>query len=203
MKAVLLTILSIIVLVVLGAAAFVYFGVFNVAASQKDSAFVYSVLQTARIRSIKVHAAGIEVPGGYNTESRIIGAAGHFVAHCATCHGAPGTKPGDFAKGMNPRPPDLTHVRDRYTPAGLFWIIKNGIKMTGMPSMADDGDPMLWSTVGLLEQLPSMTDEEFNDLWMEAQAQKGEGHGGMEGMGGMGGVDTHGAGGSDGQSPTK
>jgi mono/diheme cytochrome c family protein len=172
-----LTILSVVVLLVLGGAAFVYSGTFNVAAAEPHSAFVYSVLQTARIRSIKAHAAGIEVPGGYDTEPRIVGAVGHFVAHCATCHGAPGTKPGDFAKGMNPRPPDLTHVRERYTPAELFWILKNGIKMSGMPSMADDGDPMLWSTVGLLEQLPSMTDEEFDDLWMQAQAQAKGGHG--------------------------
>lgn len=181
MRTVILTTLSLIVLAVLAAAAFVYSGVFNVAAAEPHSPFVYSVLQTARIRSIQAHAARIAVPGGHDTEPEIIGAVGHFVAHCATCHGAPGTKPADFAKGMNPRPPDLTHVKDKYTRAELFWILKNGIKMTGMPSMADDGDPMLWATVAMLEQLPSMTDEEFNDLWMQAQAKGGHGMS-MDGM---------------------
>ncbi|MBN9560562.1 MAG: cytochrome c [Alphaproteobacteria bacterium] len=198
MKTVVLTTLSLIVLALIGAAAFVYSGVFNVAAAEPHSAFVYSVLQTARIRSIKARAAGIVVPDGYDTEPKIVGAVGHFVEHCATCHGAPGTKPAEFAKGMNPRPPDLKRVKDRYTPAELFWIVKNGIKMTGMPSMADDGDPMLWATVGLLERLPSMTDKDFNDLWMQAQAQAKGGRG-MQ----MDRMDMHGAGGSDSEKQHK
>lgn len=217
MRTVILTTLSLIVLAALGVVAFVYSGLFNVAAARPDPPIIYSVLQTVRIRSIQAHAAGIVVPSGYDTEPKIVAAVGHFVEHCATCHGAPGTKPAEFTKGMNPRPPNLTHVKDRYTRAELFWILKNGIKMTGMPSMAADGDPMLWATVAMLEQLPKMTDEDFNDLWMQAQAQEGGGHGGMEGMSGMGGMggkdthgkdthgnDTHGTGGSDaGQPQTK
>jgi mono/diheme cytochrome c family protein len=193
MRTVIFTTVSLIVLAVLGAAAFVYSGVFNVAAAEPHSPFVYSVLETARIRSIKAHAAGIVVPSGYDTEPKIVGAVGHFVAHGATCHGAPGTKPADFATGMNPRPPNLTHVKEKYTSAELFWILKNGIKMTGMPSMADDGDPMLWATVAMLEQLPSMTEEDFNDLWMQAQAQAKGGRHGMS----MDGMDMRGTGAPD------
>ena len=51
-----------------------------------------------------------------------------------------------------------------------------------MPSMESDGDAMLWSTVAFLEKLPRMSDEAYNDLWMQAQAAGGQGgmdHGAM------------------------
>ncbi|MDN3626867.1 hypothetical protein [Methylobacterium isbiliense] len=54
--------------------------------------------------------------------------------------------------------------------------------MSGMPSMESDGDAMLWSTVAFLEKLPRMSDEAYNDLWMQAQAagsQGGMNHGAM------------------------
>ena len=129
------------------------------------------------MRSIKVHAAGLTPPAGYDEQAKVVGAVGHFSEHCATCHGAPGTRRNEMVEGMYPQPPELTNVASRYTPSELFWILKNGIKMSGMPSMASDGDDMLWSTVALLEKLPKLSDDDYNELWMAAQAQ--DGHGGM------------------------
>ncbi len=177
MKTVLATLLSTAALVVVAGAAFVYSGAFNVGASDPHSAPVYWLMEKARIRSIQAHAAGLTPPAGYDDPAKITGAVGHFSEHCATCHGAPGAKRGDLAEGMYPQPPELTDVAARYTPGELFWILKNGIKMSGMPSMASDGDDLLWSTVALLQKLPGMSDEDYNDLWMAAQAQGG--HGGM------------------------
>lgn len=190
MKTVILTTLSLFLLAVAGAVAFVYSGVFNVAADEPHSTVVHAVLETARVRSIKAQAAGIVVPGGFDEEAKIISAAGHFSEHCVTCHGAPGAKAGETAQGMYPKPPDLTHVSERFRPAELFWIIKHGLKMSGMPSMAHDGDAMLWSTVAFLQRLPHMSGEDYNGLWMKAQAQNGEGHN-------MGGMNMHGAGATD------
>lgn len=199
MRTVILTVLSAIVLAILGAVAFVYSGIFNVAADEPHSALVLSVLETARVRSIQAHAAGIVPPSGYDTEPNVVAAAGHFAEHCVICHGAPGVKQSDLAKGMYPRPPDLTQVSDRYTPGQIFWIVKHGIKMTAMPTMADDGDPMLWATVAFLQRLPRMSEDDYNELWMKAQAEAGQGHGGMGEMkmGGSGGTDTRGTSGTD------
>lgn len=165
-----------------GAAAFVYSGTYNVAATARHWNVTVRVLETARIRSIKAHSAGITVPPDYDDPAKIASAAAHFSAHCAFCHGSPGVSPGDAAGGMYPRPPDLTNVSRRYTPAELFWIIKHGIKMSGMPSMADDGDNLLWATVGFLEKLPRMTPDDYNDLWMASQAQSGHQPVHMHGM---------------------
>ena len=183
MKAVLYTIVSLAVLAMVGGSGFVYSGLFNIAATDPHWPLTYWVMETARVRSIKSHARGIVVPAGFDDPAKVTAAVGHFSAHCALCHGAPGTKKNDIAQGMYPQPPDLTDVSKRFTSAELFWIIKNGIKMTGMPSMADDGDDMLWATVALLEKLPGMSPDEYNDLWMESQAQGGMNHD-MSNMGG-------------------
>lgn len=170
-------------LTTVGTVIFIYSGTFNVAATDPHSAPAYWMMEKTRARSIQVHAAGIAPPEGIDSQDKIVAAAGHFAAHCAICHGGPGIDRDEFAKGMYPLPPDLTKVSQRYTAAELFWILKNGIKMSGMPSMADDGDQMLWSTVAFLQRLPTMSPDDYNELWMASQTQGGMGH--MMNTGGM------------------
>ena len=56
---------------------------------------------------------------------------------CANCHGAPGVTWEKFSEGLHPYPPDLKEVAGERTPQQLFWVIKNGINMTGMPAQND------------------------------------------------------------------
>lgn len=173
MKIVFATLLSTAALAAFGAAAFVYFGVFNVAATDQHWPASYWLMEKARMRSIQVRAAGLTPPAGYDEQAKVVGAVAHFSEHCATCHGGPGTRRNEIADGMYPEPPDLTNAAAKYTPGELFWILKNGIKMSAMPSMASDGDDMLWSTVAFLQKLPTMSNDDYNDLWMASQAQGG------------------------------
>src|SRR5262249_42518674 len=77
--------------------------------------------------------------------------------------------------------PDLAVNNTRYTEAELFWIIKHGIKMTGMPAWADHSDEELWATVAFIKKLPGMTPEEYAKLVMASKAQGGHHHrGGAE-----------------------
>ena len=147
MKIVIATLLSSAVIVAVGAAAFIYSGVYNVAASDPHWPITTWVLETARDRSIHTHAAALSPPAGYDEQAKVVGAVAHFSEHCAVCHGGPANRRGELADGMYPQPSDLTDVTTRHTPGQLFWILKNGIKMTAMPSMANDGNDMLWSTV--------------------------------------------------------
>jgi mono/diheme cytochrome c family protein len=64
-----------------------------------------------------------------------------------------------------------------HTPPELFWILKHGIKMTGMPSWGDHGDDELWAVVAFLQKLPSMTKEDYAKLVIASLAQ-GSHHGG-------------------------
>ncbi len=164
-------------LLIIGGLAFIYSGLFDVAASDPDYPIMRWALQTTRTRSIKVHAAGIQVPPGLDDPAKLLIGTEHFAAHCVVCHGAPGVLKGDIANHLNPQPPDLAHASDHYTPSELFWILKHGIKMTGMPPWGDHSDDELWATVGFLEKLPNMTEQDYAKLVMESMAHGGH-HGG-------------------------
>jgi hypothetical protein len=168
MRTVILTLGSLAVVGVLGAIGFIYFGVFNVAASEPHWPITYRVMEMARIRSIKMHATGIQTPSNLGDYTRIIAGTAHFADHCASCHSAPGVDADDMAEGMYPKPPVLTNAAKRWAPGELFWILKNGIKMSGMPSWADHGDDDLWNVVAFLEKLPALSTEDYGKLVVES-----------------------------------
>jgi mono/diheme cytochrome c family protein len=120
-------------LIVIGGLAFIYSGLFDVGASDAHWLITRWVLETARTRSIKAHATVIQVPPGLDDPAQLLIGTEHFAAHCAVCHGAPGVSKGEIGEGLNPHPPNLAHSSEHYTPSELFWIVKHGIKMTGMP----------------------------------------------------------------------
>ena len=152
--------------VILGGLAFLYSGFYDVGATAPHWAVTRWVLETARMRSIKVHAAGIEAPPGLDYPATILIGVEHFAAHCAVCHGAPGVPKGDIATGLNPQPPDLAHASTHYTAPELFWILKHGIKMTGMPAWSDHSDAELSATVAFLQKLPGMSEQDYAKLVM-------------------------------------
>jgi mono/diheme cytochrome c family protein len=117
---------------------------------------------------------GPAAPPGLDDPARIPMGTEHFAAHCAVCHGAPGVPKGDIANGLYPQPPDLAVTGKSYSDGELFWILKHGIKMTGMPAWADHSDDELWATVAFVRKLPGMTQEEYGKLVM--QSMQGGGH---------------------------
>ncbi len=170
---------------VLGLAAviLVISGVYNVAATSPHWPLTMWVMENARIQSIKEHAAGIQEPIGLYDPAKVAMGTSHFAAHCAVCHGAPGVPRNDIAEGMYPQPPDLALSAKLYNSAQLFWILKHGIKMTGMPNWSDHGDDELWATVAFVKQLPGMTAQQNGQLVMESMKMGGRhNHGGMEEM---------------------
>jgi mono/diheme cytochrome c family protein len=173
MRTVILTLLSALGLAVLGGLAFVYAGVYDVAATSPHWPLTYWAMDTVRTRSVKMHANGITPPPWITEETKVIDGTAHFAAHCASCHGAPGVPRGDIADGLYPAPADLKQVARRYTPGELFWILKNGIKMSGMPSWSDHSDDELWVTVAFLEKLPEMTEPDYAKLVMESMKMGG------------------------------
>jgi hypothetical protein len=68
-----------------------------------------------------------------------------------------------FSEGMHPGPPDLKELANETSPQELFWVIKNGINMTGMPSFGaiDVPDQEIWSIVAFVKKLPTVSDEDF------------------------------------------
>jgi mono/diheme cytochrome c family protein len=172
--------------VVIAGLVIVYGGFFNVAATDPHWPPTSWVLETARTRSIQAHARGITVPPGLDDPARLPIGTEHFAAHCAVCHGAPGVPKGDIALGMNPTPPDLAGAARHYSDAELFWIIRHGIKMTGMPAWPDHSDAEIWAIVGFLKKLGAgMSAAEYGEL-IKANLMHGmQHHPGGEAMPGM------------------
>jgi len=167
----------------LGGFAVIYAGAYDVAATAPHWPVTRWVMETARIRSIKAHAAGILVPPGFDDPAKIPMGVEHFAAHCAVCHGAPGVPHGDIAQGLYPPPPDLAKTAPLYSSAELFWIVKNGIKMTGMPAWSDHSDPELWATVAFVKKLPGMSEQDYARLVMANMEHIGDHHHGGGGQG--------------------
>jgi mono/diheme cytochrome c family protein len=138
------------------------------------------LLNQARDRSIRAHASGIAVPAGLDDPAQILAGVTHYAEHCAVCHGAPGVERGDLAEGLYPRPPNLADAAGIYTAGELFWIVKHGIRMTGMPAWGDHSDEELWATVAFIEKLPAMTNQDYAKLIAASRAQGGHQHEGEQ-----------------------
>ena len=78
-----------------------------------------------------------------------------------------------MANGSNSDPPDLKKVAGDLSPGQLFWVIKNGINMTGMPSFAEAGaqDDEIWSIAAFVKNLPSVSDADYKS-WTAAAEPK-------------------------------
>lgn len=150
-------------LVAAGAGAFIWSGAYNIAADEPHWQLTENTLETLRERSIETRLAGIAVPD-LGDESRIRAGAGNYDAMCAECHLEPGEDRSELSAGLYPAPPDL--VREGVDdPAEAFWIIKHGIKMTGMPAWGKSmDDESIWGMVAFLKQMPRMTEASYDAL---------------------------------------
>jgi mono/diheme cytochrome c family protein len=151
------------ILAVIVAAVFFFGGFYSVAANEPDPGAVSWALEKIRDASIG-RSAHFAAPANLDDAGTVQAGARAFSQRgCAICHGAPGVKSQDFYKGMNPGPPDLKDVVGDSEPAELFWVIKNGIKMTGMPSFGAIGmdDKEIWSVVAFIRKLPTVSEADF------------------------------------------
>jgi len=179
MKTVLATALAVLAIQGLAASACVYYGMYNVAATDPHWSITHAFLKATRVRSIKAHAAGIKPPNGLTDHNRIVAGTSHFAEHCSSCHSAPGVENGEMAKGMHPAPPPLTDSAKQLSAGELFWIIRNGIKMTGMPAWPSHSDEDIWDIVAFLRQLPGMSEKDYGALIKESMEAGGHAtHGG-------------------------
>ena len=157
----------------LGGLFIVLSGVFNVAAIEPDSAMTEWILHTTMRHSVAMRSSGIVAPKSFPDE-QVRDGFEEFNAMCVGCHGAPGRMRSAAGKGLRPRAPDLAQAARTWDSGNLFWIVKNGIKMTGMPAFGPTHDDQtLWNLVAFVSRLPDITPEQYKQ--MEEQTA-GSGH---------------------------
>lgn len=176
-----------VVIGLVGIMMFVMSGVMDVGAAHDDPAAIGWILEKVRENSIEKRAAQIVVPD-ITGESRMLEGASAYDEMCAKCHGAPGRPPFVGAVDMNPKPPQLADIADERKPGELFWVMKNGIRMTGMPAWGQThSDEELWDLVAFVSRLPALSQDEYR----EALARAGNEHNAHSHTHGAGYEDAH------------
>ena len=164
-------------IVAVGSAAafglFIQSGAYDFAADAPHTPLVLSLLDRMRERSIDTRAGDVKVPD-LSDRQRIVQGAGNYNAMCVQCHRSPGMGDTELSKGLYPSPPNL--VKEPVEPAQAFWVIKHGIKASGMPawgkSMTDDD---IWNMTAFLQVMPKLDEAGYRT--MVAQSG-GHSHGG-------------------------
>ncbi|HEV7516022.1 MAG TPA: cytochrome c [Thermoanaerobaculia bacterium] len=158
------TLLVLAVVLILGGYLYINSGLYDVAATGGSRGFLDGIAHRVSDQSVAHHAAGIQAPPLSDPAQLKIG-ADHYQEMCVTCHGAPGVKMSEIGAGLNPSPPNLIRSTRDMSPAEVYWIVKNGIRMTGMPAFGPTHDEAtLWAITAFVKQLPTMTPQQYQAL---------------------------------------
>lgn len=126
------------------------------------------------------HSKGIVVPPLNDDAGLVHDGVRNYHEMCRLCHNAPGYSRSEVAQGLNPLPPDFTSkdVRKRRH-AEVYWVIKSGIKMTGMASFgATHSEEEVLGLVSFLKRFRGLTPDEYTVMVKAAglQAEKEHRH---------------------------
>ena len=148
-----------------GLAAFVYSGVYDISATDQHTPPVYWLMEFTMRRSVHVRARESETPDLTRQETLDNGFR-QYQKRCVHCHGAPGVAPDAAALGMTPVPTYLVPTAREWSAAELQWVVRNGIKMTGMPAWKYRmSDEEIWEVVAFVKgRLPYVTAREYREM---------------------------------------
>lgn len=159
-KSFLLGTLAAVLLALLVALLVVLSGGYNVAATERHTSIGGWALDTNFTNSVQGHAEEIEAPE--LTPAMINAGAPEYKAMCAHCHGGVGESRAEWAEGMRPKPPVLAGAADEWSAAEVFWLVKHGAKMTGMPAFGPTHDDQaIWNIAAFVKALPTMPAEQY------------------------------------------
>ena len=160
----LLAVLGLAIFAALGGALLVISGIIPVKASSGHWPITAWVLHFTMRRSIATHSLGINTPPLDDPELVLKGAT-HYEIGCRSCHGSPGMRLPRIPQAMTPHPPELLSPIRELKPAELFYVVKHGVKFTGMPAWpAPQRDDEVWAVVAFLQKLPELDQAAYRQL---------------------------------------
>jgi mono/diheme cytochrome c family protein len=137
----------------LAAVAFIYSGLYDVTAATPHTRLVGWALHQVYQSSMERDSVGIKVPADLETVANVQSGAQLYSENCAMCHSAPGTSLSPIGQGIYPSAPILLALTRKNHPNQMFWVIKNGIKMTGMADFGKSlSDQQIWDLAAFLQQ---------------------------------------------------
>lgn len=157
-------VLGVLALIVVAGLTVVYTGAYNVAATEEHMSVTRWAFDTTMQQSIKRRASEVRRAEDL-TPAMLAAGASAYKSSCQHCHGGPGVEREKWADGMRPRPPHLAEAATEWEPGEVFWIVKHGIKMSGMPAFGPShDDEEIWSIIAFVNELPAMPPERYASL---------------------------------------
>lgn len=152
------------------AAVVVYSGAYDISATRQHWQPTHSLMEVAMRQSVRRQARGIDEPALSDPQMALRGAA-TYQAKCVQCHGAPGVAQSDIGLSMQPLPGPLVDAQQHWKPRELYWVVRHGIKMTGMPAWQYRlEDAQIWELVAFMQQLPQLNATEYAQWTRSAPA---------------------------------
>ena len=158
--------LSIIAAGIAGAAAFGWVTIRRgFSARDNPSAMETYVAKAARRLSVPASERNAKNPLAPTPELQSEARA-HFADHCATCHGNDGSGKTQIGQNLYPKAPDMRlPATQNLTDGEIYYIIHNGIRLTGMPAWGAEGrDDDSWKLVLFIRHLPQLTAGEEDQM---------------------------------------
>jgi mono/diheme cytochrome c family protein len=151
----------------MGIAVSAYFVTAGVSARPRPGALETSAARALRGVAIRLRTRGLTNPVPVSEEALAEGRA-HFADHCASCHGNDGSGNTEMGRGLYPRAPDMRLPATQNLSDGeLFYIIENGVRLTGMPGWSTgtaSGEESTWHLVHFIRHLPRLTADELEGM---------------------------------------
>ena len=154
-------------LLVAGVLLFGYFYVRNRGFSSREEPSWMETFLARNARKLATPAAAKGLPNPETmTPEKWAEAREHFVEHCSVCHGTDGRGDTTFGKNMYPKVPNLAGAQTQGLSDGeMFYIISNGVRLTGMPAFGGEDSPeSIWHLVSFIRRLPNLSAEEIKQL---------------------------------------
>ena len=180
-RGILLGVVGTLVVLIAIALLVIFTGGYNVAATDRHRSLVAWAFDSTMRNSVQGRAGELEPPDTF-TDAMIVAGAGEYKSMCEHCHGGVGVEHADWAAVMAPNPPPLARATDNWTTAEVFWLVRHGVKMTGMPAFGPSPDEQtLWNIAAFVKALPNMTAEEYAAFPAGHGAEEEAGHSHAEG----------------------
>lgn len=152
---------------VIGAVTFFWIGSRGISAKAEPGRVETFVARTMRGLAIPRGDRNLKNPVAVSQEVIAAGMS-HWADHCAACHANDGSGETEIGLGLYPKPPDMRLPPTQSLSDGqLFYIIENGIRLTGMPAWGT-GTPesaeRTWHLVHFIRKLPTLTPQEIEQM---------------------------------------
>lgn len=135
--------------------------------SARDNPSAIETYVAKMARNLSIPASQRDAKNPFTPTPAVLSEArAHFADHCATCHGNDGSGKTEIGQNLYPKPPDMRQPETQnLTDGQIYYIIHNGIRLTGMPAWGDSGkDDDSWELVLFIRHLPQMAPQEMKEM---------------------------------------